>query len=118
MSSSRSWRLRFPNLKESRIIKTGYKALFYFELGKGTTARFYQIIPDLIIILGGLKFLMGVDITPSFSVMFVLTVFFMLTVLGYFINKTGLYAVDRYVQASKDPVQKELLEAARRINKK
>jgi len=106
-----------PNLKDSKPIKTFYKILFYFELGKGTTARFYQFIPDVIIILGGLKFLLGVDVTPKFTIIFLFVVVFGFTGLGWILKKTGFYDIDRYVQASKDPVQSEILEAARKINK-
>ena len=91
--------------------------LFYYELGKGNCMRVYGIIPDLIIILGGLKYLVGLAITPFFVVTFLLTAFFLLTLLGLFFSKSGLYAVDQYTKADRDPVMRELLSAARKVNK-
>ena len=106
----------YERIVNNTVIKAMYKLLFYFELGKGTTARFYQFIPDIIIILGGMKYLLGVDLTATFTKTFVLVALALFTLMGYFINKTGLYEVDRYVIASKDPVQREMLAAARAIN--
>ena len=104
-------------IKDNPIIRKLYRLLFYFELGKGTIGRMYQFIPDIIIILGGMKYLLDIDVTRNFVIIFGLIVVFGFTLIGLVISKTGLYEVDKYVQASKDPVQTELLNAARRINK-
>lgn len=93
-----------------------YKVLFCFELGRSTSARFYAWLPELIIILSGLKYLLNLTlewwqiaiIIPGFVLIFI--------VMGYFIHKLGLYNVDQYVKASRDPVQTEILTAARKIN--
>ena len=106
------------DFKNSKIIKKAYSTLFYFELGKNNLARLYQFIPDVIIILGGVKYLLNVDLKPIHVLTSVLIIFLLFTFLGYFINKTGLYSIDKYVQASKDPVQSELLEGARLVKKK
>lgn len=105
------------DFKNSKLVKKAYGVLFYFELGKNNLARLYQFIPDVIIILGGVKYLLNVDLKPVHVLTSVLVIFLLFTFLGYFINKTGLYAIDKYVQANKDPVQSELLESARLVKK-
>jgi len=103
---------------DSSLIKLFYRFLFYFELGKNNTARIYQFIPDIVIILGGLKYLLNFNITPTFTIIFALIIVILFTFLGIFINKSGLYKTDKIIQTGKDPVMNEVYQAALKINKK
>jgi hypothetical protein len=105
-------------IQNSLIIQKLYRLMFHFELGKSQVARFYCWIPEIIIIIGGLKYLLGINMTKKFIITFFVTIIIIFTIVGLIIHKTGLYNVDRYVQTSKDPVQTEILLAARKINSK
>jgi hypothetical protein len=91
--------------------------MFHFELGRSQVTRFYGWIPEIIIIIGGLKYLLGVNMSKTFIIIFFSITVIIFTIIGIIIHKTGLYNVDRYVQTNKDPVQSEILEAARIIKK-
>lgn len=104
-------------LKDWLIVKIVYKLLSYFEIGKGTIARFYQFIPDIIIIIGGVKYLLNVNITPTHVIIIFIGGFTLFVLLGLFLKKSGLYETDKNIQANNDPVQSEILKAARKINK-
>ena len=101
----------------NKIISYAYQIIFYFELGKGQTQRFYGFIPEIIIILGGLKYLFNINLTNSQMITLILVICTLFIFIGLFVRKSGLWVVDKYVQAEKDPVQNEILSAARKINK-
>jgi len=101
-----------------KLLKPFYIFLFYFELGKNQVARFYQFIPDVIIILGGLKYLFGVEFSNETMAVLIIGGVFGFALTGYLLKRWKLYDIDQYVHADKNPVEKELLAAARKINGK
>lgn len=101
---------------KNRFILLGYKILFYFELGKGQVARFYQFLPDIIIILGGLKYLFGVDLTHCEMIIFMLLLILLFIIVGFTLKKLGLYDIDCIVSAERNIVVKEQYMAAKKIN--
>jgi len=101
----------------NKILKYVYTFLFYFELGKNQIARFYQFIPDIIIILGGLKYLFGIELTNKVMMTLIFFGVFGFALVGYLLKRYKFYDIDQYVHADKNPVQQEILMAARRINK-
>ena len=103
------------NFRNNVLVKYFYSLLFYLELGRGTASRFYGWIPEMIILIGGLKYLLGIELTPKIILLALFLMASLMTLGGYFIKKTGLYDVDRYVQANKDPVTKEILDKIRKI---
>lgn len=104
-------------MKCGKAVKRVYKTLFYFELGKGQVARVYQWVPDVFIILGGLKLLFDIEFSKGAMGSIVIGGVLLMTGFGFFLKHTGLWDVDQYVKAKKDPVFEEILRAARRINK-
>lgn len=100
------------------LFKLFYKLMFYFELGKNQVARLYQFFPDMFIILGGLKYLFGLDLQPLDMFIVLVIMIFVCTCAGYLFKKTGLLAIDRYTVAERDPVWNDLLSAARKINRR
>lgn len=108
------------NLKEKILnnvfAKKFYVTMFYFEQGKGQVNRFYNEIPQFIIILGGLKYLFNISFTPLVYVLIFVAGFLCFTLFGYFVKNTGLWDVDKIVCATKDPVQGEIYKAALKIN--
>ena len=103
------------DFKKFKTVQVFYKALFYFELGRGSASRFYGWVPEMIIIVGGLKYLLGFNLTKEGIVVGFLIVATLMFFFGLFIKRSGLYDVDRYVQTQKDPVMSEILEGVRRI---
>lgn len=102
----------------SIIARKFYGLLFYYEQGKGQLNRFYSFLPDVIIILGGIKYLLGYDLSRNQVIFIVCLSILLFTLLGYFVKHTGLWDVDSRVRAGKDPVMGEIYEAAKRINGK
>lgn len=102
------------NFKNNPLVKLFYSILFYFELGRGTASRFYGWLPECIVVVGGLKYLMGWELSKTSIVLSFIGIAVLMFLAGLFVKKTGLYDADRYVQASKDPVTNELLQAARK----
>lgn len=100
------------------MVKKFYSLLFYYEQGKGQLNRFYSFLPDVIIILGGVKYLLKIDLTPTQVVTITICAMLGFTVLGYVIKHTGLYDEDSKVRAGKDPVMGEIYNAAKKINGK
>lgn len=105
-------------IKDWKITHIAYRGLNYFETGKGLTARFYQWIPELIIILGGMKYLLGIEFSKPMLLFIGLMATLWFIGFGRFLIKSGIYGVDRYTQTRNDPVWSEILEAARVINAK
>jgi len=99
-----------------KFFKTLYKIKFYFDITNSQTSWITGKLPE-IVSLGVLLSFFGVTITKTGTVIWALTLFVAMALLGVLLKKTGVYDVEQYVTAEIHPVTKELLEAARKINK-
>jgi hypothetical protein len=61
---------------------------------------------------------MGMIITKNMIIGIVLVGGIFLVTLGIIIKKLGLYDMEMYIDAHRNPVQDEILRAARKINKR
>ena len=104
------------NFIDNKFVKLIYKGVFYFELGKGQTSRLWGPIPEIMIIIGGLKYLFGMNMTKTDMILFFGVILFSFFIIGFIFKKLGFYDVDMKVQASKDPVKDEMYKAAKKIN--
>jgi hypothetical protein len=93
---------------KSKVIAIAYRALWYFDNGRAFIGRFAEVIT-----LFGVGWIVANKPTLLEGILVLLVAASALTLFGFMLKKTGLYDVDRYTQASKDPVTAELLEAAR-----
>lgn len=101
----------------SPIVKLAYKARFYVDVGVSQVNWFSGKLPEIMAAVYLLeKF--GFVVVGTQIIVFGIILVVCLLLFGYFWKKTGLYDVNQYVVAQKDPVQAELLEAARLIKKK
>jgi hypothetical protein len=98
----------------NNIARGAYKIKFYIDVGVSQVSWVTGKLPELmaVVFLSG-KF--GYDPTQSQIVGIVITMLCVLVLFGYTWKKLGLYDTERHVTAEKDPVQSELLEAARLI---
>ena len=94
-----------------------FKFLFYFEMGRAQFGRFYGFIPELMIIIGFIKFVLEVDITAFQSIIFIAVLSTIFFFFGVFWKLSGLFDATVYVTNEKNPVMKEVYTAAKLINK-
>jgi hypothetical protein len=99
----------------NKIIKQGYKTLTYFEIGKAFIGRFYQIIPDAIIMVGGIKYLVGLEVGKNFLPLFLVCMVLIIYFTGLVLKLTRLYDTEMKVKANINPVEAKLLKAAKII---
>ena len=102
-------------IKNNLIIKFCYKIKFYIDLSISQITWFTGKLPEIMAVLY-LAEKFGFVITGKMLIVICLAGIGGLIVVGYIWKNAGLYDVDQFVKASKDPVQKELLSAARKIN--
>jgi hypothetical protein len=103
-------------LHENPIAKIIYKIKFYFEVAAQQIGWITNKFPEIMSVLYLLeKF--GIILVDKQIIILSLAFFIIMVLCGYIWKKIGLFDVERYVNADKDPVQKELLSAARKINK-
>jgi len=94
-----------------------YSIKFYLDLGVQQVSWFIGKFPEIMAIVYLLE-KGGITLNITQIIIMAGISFIILTIAGYGIKHTGLYDVERYVDASKNPVTKELLEAARKVNRK
>ena len=98
------------------VISLAYRLKFYFDVGVTQITWVTGKLPEIMaFVYLAEKF--GVVLTRSNIVILALIVAMSILAAGYMIKTTGLYDVERYVDAKKNPVMKEILDAARKINK-
>ena len=103
-------------IKNNSIIKFCYKIKFYIDLSISQVTWFTGKLPE-IMAASYIAEKFGFVITGKMLIVISLVGIICLIVFGYIWKNAGLYDVDQYVKASKDPVQKEILSAARKINR-
>lgn len=98
----------------SRLARAVYKFKFYTDIGVGQITWVTGKLPELMAVVYLLgKF--GYDPSSNQILALSFSVLCCLVLFGYVWKHTGLYDTAQYVIAEKDPVQAELLEAARMI---
>lgn len=101
---------------KSKIVSLLYGARFYLNLGVAQVAWFSNKSVDLMAFLFiADRFGLILSDKQIIILCFVFTV--CLLGVGYFLKKSGLYDVELYTNASRNPVESEILEAARIIKK-
>ncbi len=99
-----------------KIIKLLYKTKTYFDITNSQTSWLTGKLPELVS-LGVLLNFFGITLTKTSTLIGALIIFILMTLCGIYLKKSGIYHIEQYVQADINPVQKELLQAARKINK-
>lgn len=97
------------------VIKSIYKFKTYIDIAVSQISWVTGKLPE-IVSAGVLLNWVGFDFTKKFAAGAVLIILAGLFLFGYIWKKAGIYDVERYVYANIDPVQREILEAARNIN--
>lgn len=112
----RKWTDRVRN---SNKIRRMFKLEWYFTQGKGLLAKAYDPMNDVSALVVLLTFWLGYDLTQNRSGfgIFLLILFVLLIVVGWFRDNSGLYHSEIAVVTNQNHVQKEMYEAAVRINK-
>lgn len=102
---------------DSKIFQSIYKTKWYFDRGVGQIAWITNKLPDVMaIVYLAEKF--GYVLKKGDIVVLVIIGTLLVIVFGMFLKHTGLYDTEIYVEANKNPVQAELLDAARLIKKR
>ena len=99
------------------FVRLVYKARFYLNLGIVQISWFSGKLPEIMSVWW-LSEKLGLEFTTNQFYVFALGVTVGLAVFGFFWYNTGLYHTEVFVNAEKDPVAREILSAARKINKK
>jgi hypothetical protein len=102
-------------IMQSKILRKLYGGVWYFELGRGQCSRIYGYIPEIMMILMGLKFLFKIEFTTPQLIILFIAVFVSFITIGLIYKKSGLYDKERSVQNSKDPIMNEVLNNTRKI---
>ena len=100
----------------NKIIQTMYKGKFYLDLGMAQISFVTSKLPEIMAAVY-LTEKAGITIGNTTLWFFALCLFSGLIMFGWFWSKSGLYSTEIYVQADKNPMSKEILEAARIIKK-
>jgi hypothetical protein len=94
-----------------------YHVKFYFDITNSQTSWVTGKLPELVS-LGVLLDFFGVNLTKTQVIIFTPIIFCFIVFLGWVLKKSEIYDIEQYVSADINPVQKELLEAARKVNRK
>ena len=100
----------------SKLVSIGYRTKFYLDLGMAQVAWFTNKSVDLMAFLW-LTERFGWVLSDSEVVVSCLVFAVAMFIFGYSWKNTGMWDVEVYVATAKNPVQKELLDAARKINR-
>lgn len=101
------------NWRNKGVLKPFFKVFWYFETGKNSSlAR----LEGVFALTAFAKVIFGDWLTLERTLFIIPLVVVLLTLWGFVYKKVGLYDIDIYVKADKDPAQSEILTAARNIN--
>lgn len=98
------------------LARGAYKVKFYVDVGVSQISWVTGKFPELMSFLYLAQYL-GHPVPQSHVVELCLAVFAGIFLFGLLWNRAGFYHTEKYVNAAKDPVQAELLAAARIINR-
>lgn len=102
-------------ITKNKIVNKIYSAWFYFSIGRSEVDRYTSFIPEIAMVLTFLK-VMGWNITWFQIGLLFIAFIFSLLIIGYLVKHLGLFDIDIKVQTLKNPVQKEIYTAAKKIN--
>lgn len=111
MAKIRDW------IVNNYFFQSVYKFKFYLNLGISQVSWFTGKLPEIMAFVY-LSEWFGFELSKNGMIVFFVGTVFGLTLAGYIWKKTGLYDTEIYVNTEKNPVSKELLKAAKRINEK
>jgi len=100
----------------SRVAQRLYQTKFYADIGIAQISWFTGKLPELMAVLY-LSQYFGYMPSKAGAASIGLAAIAALILLGFFLTHTGLYDTEQFVIAGKNPVQRELLAAARIIIK-
>ncbi len=103
-------------MKFKSFLKALYKVRFYFDISNTQVSWIVGKGPELMSAIYILEKL-GVVLVKKEIIFFIVSAFFFFVVSGVVLKASGVYDIEQYVAAEIQPVQKELLEAARKINR-
>lgn len=98
-------------ISNNPLVKRLYRGLFYLEVGKQQYGRL-QFINELFIVIGGIKYLLGVDLQPVHVVVIVGIAFASFVIIGFLTWQTGLFDVEQKTMTQKNPIMRRIYEAA------
>jgi len=98
------------------FIRKAYSCRFYLNLGIAQISWFSGKLPEIMAFVY-LSDWLGFDLDKQGLLVFAIGVIVGLTIMGYIWKHTGLYDTEIYVNVDKNPVAKEMLEAARLIKR-
>ena len=98
-----------------KFIKRLYQVRTYFDICNSQTSWITGKLPE-IASLGVILHFFGVGITKVTAVTAAILIFVLMTLTGYVLKRTGVYDTEQYVHAEINPVEREVLMAARKIN--
>ena len=102
-------------VRKSRLFIFLYKVKFYIDVAIGQISWATGKLPEIMAFLY-LSEKFGVEWSNWQIVFLTILMFAGFTIFGYFWKNGGFFDVEVYVNADKNPVQRELLKAARKIN--
>src|SRR5210317_282323 len=102
-------------LENNKLVHLGYKGIWYFQVFKGEIGVLLNPVSEYFIISGGIIYAYTHPKTALLVVLAGLLMFFVFMGLGTLIVKIGLYNTKRYVDATKDPITKEILDRLKHI---
>ena len=99
----------------SWMVDIVYKGKFYFNVAMSQIGWLTNKLPELMAVLYLLEKI-GITIEGPIIIPLALTAFVLGVAFGWVWKFIGLYDAEIYIQANKNPVQLEMLQAARKIN--
>jgi hypothetical protein len=97
------------------IIGFLYKGMGYSDRGRGIASKFYGPLPELMIVIGFMKFILNINFTIPELCIWILDVYVFFILMGYAYTILGFWKKERKVQTNMDPIQKVIYEAAQII---
>lgn len=99
----------------NKLVQLLFKAKFYIDISFAQAGWFTGKLPELMAILY-LAERFNIIIPNNIILIVLVVVVALLLLFGWLFKQSGLYDAEVYVQSFKNPVQEELLLAARKIN--
>ncbi len=100
---------------KNKLVRLLYKLKFYLNISVGEISWFTGKLPELMAVLYLFeKF--GYKVSGQQLILFVTIITAGLIIIGFVWKNIGFWEVEKYVNAAKDPVTREIYEAAKKIN--
>ena len=102
---------------KSEFIRKVYGYVWYQEQGMNLTGRVLSKGPELMATVYLIEKIFNTDIEGMVVIYLVLFGMIITFLAGYYYKQLGLYDKEQTVKAIKDPISREMYEAAKKINK-